>query len=72
LLRLKKEAVAKIEFHKDRLAFYEGHLGSITTALKSIASRRNALSDHSNVIELGPREAIETDQHERKREQGMI
>jgi hypothetical protein len=72
LLRLKQEALSKIEFHRDRLTFYEERLSSITTALKSIASRRNALPDHAKVIELGPREATETDQHERKREQGVI
>jgi hypothetical protein len=72
LLRLKQEALYKIEFHKDRLAFYEGRLNSITKALKSIASRRNALPDHANVIELSPREATDTDKHERKREQGVI
>lgn len=72
LLRLKQDALTKIEFHKDRLAFYEGRLGSITTALKSIASKRNASPDHSNVIDLGPREATETDRHEGNREQGVI
>jgi hypothetical protein len=72
LLRLKQEALSKIEFHRDRLAFYEERLNSITKALKSIASRRNAPPDHAKVIELGPREAIETDQHDRKREQGVI
>jgi hypothetical protein len=72
LLRLKQEALSKIEFHKDRLAYYEARLGSITTALKSIASKRNTLSDHSNVIELPPKETTEPEQHNQKREQGTI
>jgi len=72
LLRLKQEALSKIDFHKDRLAFYEERLNSITKALNSIASRRNALPDHSNVIELGPREATEPEQQGQKREQGVI
>ena len=72
LLRFKEEAALKIEFHKDRLAFYKERLGLITRALNSIAAKRNALRDGSKVIGLGPREALGTDLHGQAREQGVV
>lgn len=72
LLRLKQEALSRIEFYKEKLAFYEERLGSITTALKSIASKRNALPDHSKVIELPAKEAAVSKHQHQQREQGMI
>jgi hypothetical protein len=70
LLRLKQEALSKIEFHKNRLGFYEERLGSITAALRSIASKRG--TPIGKVIELGLREATGPEQQGQKREQGVI
>ena len=40
LIRLKKEALSKFEFHKDKMAHYQECMDAITKALKSIASKR--------------------------------
>jgi hypothetical protein len=69
LIRLRKEALSKFEFHRDKMAHYQGCLDAITKALKSIASKRGTIG---KVIELGPREATEPEQQHQKREQGMI
>jgi DNA repair photolyase len=70
LIRLRKEALSKFEFHKDKMAHYQGCLDAINKALKTIASKRG--TPIGNVIELGSREATEPEQQHQKREQGII
>jgi uncharacterized protein YlxP (DUF503 family) len=70
LIRLRKEALSKFEFHRDKMAHYQGCLDAITKALKTIASKRG--TPIGKVIELGPRGATEPEQKDQKREQGII
>jgi hypothetical protein len=70
LIRLRKEALSKFEFHRDKKAHYQGCLDAITKALKTIASKRGTPA--GKVIELSPREATEPEQQHQKREQGII
>ena len=70
LIRLRKEALSKFEFHRDKMAHYQECMDAITKALKTIASKRG--THIGKVIELGPREATEPEQQHQKREQGII
>jgi hypothetical protein len=72
LLRRKKVVLSKFDFHKNKMEHFQKYQDAIARVLTSIASKRNAIPDHSKVIELPAKEAAVSKHQHQQREQGMI
>ena len=66
LIRLRKEALSKFEFHRDKMAHYQECMDAITKALKTIASKRGTPTGNSKLSNLAQEKPLSPSSRTRK------